>query len=96
MKNVEQMGNVAEFVENLERENSLNDWIMMGLRLSDGIDISSFSDIYNAELKSGKINYLFEEGLLKINDGKLKITKDGRIFSNLLIEKVTECVRLLN
>ncbi len=96
MNSVEQMGNVAEFVENLEKENSINDWIMMGLRLSDGIDISSFSEIYNAELNSDKINYLFEDGLLKIKDGKLKITKDGRIFSNLLIEKVTECVSLLN
>jgi coproporphyrinogen III oxidase-like Fe-S oxidoreductase len=69
---------------------------MMGLRLSEGIDINSFSEIYNAELNSGKINYLFEDGLLKIKDGKLKITKDGRIFSNLLIEKVTECVSFLN
>ena len=96
MSTVMQKGDVAEFTEQLQREDSLNDRIMMGLRLSDGIDINSFSKYYNADFKCDKIDYLFDDGLLAIDEGKLKITREGRIYSNLLIGKVTECVSLLN
>ncbi len=96
MSTVMQNGDVAEFTEQLQREDSLNDRIMMGLRLSDGIDINSFSKYYNADFNCDKIDYLFDDGLLAIDEGKLKITREGRIYSNLLIGKVTECVSLLN
>jgi len=96
MNNAINMGNVAEFMEDLDRENAINDKIMMGLRLSDGVDIENLSDIYNAEFNFNNLNHFFEEGLLEFIDGELKITKEGRIFSNLLIEKVTESLKLLN
>jgi len=96
MKSTEQREEVTEFTENLEKENSLNDWIMMGLRLSSGIDINLLKETFNAELNSGGINYLFEDGLLNIENEKLKITKDGRIYSNLLISKVTDSINFLN
>lgn len=95
MNTVMQRGDVAEFTETLEREDSLNDRIMMGLRLSDGIDINSFSKFYNADFNTGKIEYLLDDGLLAIDGSKLRITGKGKIYSNLLIGKVTECVNLL-
>ena len=59
--------NVTGFTETLEIENSLNDWIMMGLRLSEGIQVQNFSEVYNAELNTENINYLFEDGLLSLD-----------------------------
>jgi oxygen-independent coproporphyrinogen-3 oxidase len=86
----------SEFVETLERESSLFDWVMMGLRLSGGIEMDIMKQIYNAELDYNKIEYLFNDGMLNMDNGNLKITRKGRIYSNLLIGKVTDSINLLN
>lgn len=96
MKNAHEGIDTSAFTEKLEKENSLNDSLMMGLRLSGGIEMKHISEFYNTELDTNKINYLFNDGLLSIEDGRLKITEKGRIFSNLLIEKVTDSFVLLN
>ena len=96
MESALQGGNVTGFTETLEIENSLNDWIMMGLRLSEGIQVQNFSEVYNAELNTENINYLFEDGLLSLDCGRLSITDKGRIYSNLLIGKVTDSVVFLS
>ena len=82
-------GEVAGFTEDLDKETALNDRLMMGLRLSEGIVLADIKKEYGKEIDSDKISYLLKDGLMKIEQGKLKITKEGRIYSNLLIEKVS-------
>ena len=96
MKNALDGVDTSAFSEILEKENSLNDRLMMGLRLSEGIDLESLSGIYNAEFSVSPIEYLFQDGLLSLDAGKLRITEEGRIYSNILIGKVSDSVLFLN
>ena len=96
MKNALEGLDTSAFSEILEKENSLNDRLMMGLRLSEGIDLESLSGIYNAEFSIKPIEYLFQDGLLSLDGGRLRITEEGRIYSNILIGKVSDSVLFLN
>ena len=96
MKNALEGIDATAFSEMLEKENSLNDRLMMGLRLSEGIDLEGLCGIYNAEFDISSIENLFKDGLLSLEEGRLRITEEGRIFSNILIGKVSDSVLFLN
>lgn len=59
--------------------------VMLGLRMTDGIDIENFKKQYGVELLSkwGKeIERLQDAGLLVVNDGRMLLTTEGVLLSN--------------
>lgn len=81
----------AKYVEMIEGNGSAeamremidvpSEYIFLGLRLNDGIDIADYETRFGVSL-SDKIAVLSANDLVTILDGKLKLTRKGMLFSN--------------
>ena len=74
-----------EFSENLSKNDRINEFIMMGLRLNSGIDLGEFNKKFEEDFVS-----LYERetenniklGLIEVKGNKIKLTEKGRDLSN--------------
>ena len=78
------------FTELLSKEEALQDKIMMGLRLGEGISLTSFKERFGAKWYSDSLSALFKQGFLELSDNSLLLTKKGLLVSNELIMKVCD------
>ncbi|MFA6212928.1 MAG: radical SAM family heme chaperone HemW [Candidatus Obscuribacterales bacterium] len=79
---------VSEVIDSATR---IKEGIMLGLRLIEGIDLKQFEQDYKSDLlalQGPEIEYLCEQGLLELSDGKLKITRRGIPISNSIIGRL--------
>ena len=88
-------------IQNLEiisQSQLLEELILMGLRLSEGIDQSIFLRHMNRKISEifdlKKLGFLTDEGLLSIDDSRIKISKKGFLLTNRIITKVIESIQL--
>ena len=65
-----------------------DEYLMMGLRLSDGISIQRYNNILGEGLNSNKINYLTDIGMIVVNNDKLATTKAGKPLLNAIIREL--------
>ena len=83
-------GGLASFSEDqtLSRDELMNEYMMLGFRMTDGPDLEHFRKIYGAdaeELFSGKLKYLEGEGLIENRQSKtnpFRLTPKGLDFAN--------------
>lgn len=92
IRNVEE----AEFNKNRnieevqDLEMSQNEFMMLGLRKIDGVNISKFKEKYIQNpifLYKDKLNELVEEGLIEITLNNIKLTNKGLDLANLVFEE---------
>lgn len=85
----------AKYVETIENTGSarvtsedidhLSEFIFLGLRLEDGIDLAAFSSRFGIDLESkfdGEIADLSKAGLVEVVNGTFRLTRHGKLFSN--------------
>lgn len=77
--------NIIENVDKIDYNEQISEFIILGLRLLDGINLSEFrqkfkKDIF--ELFGGKIKKLLKKDLLSIEGDKLMLTTSGLDFAN--------------
>ncbi|WP_170790206.1 radical SAM family heme chaperone HemW [Ruegeria lacuscaerulensis] len=72
----------------LSPQDQANEYLMMGLRVSDGLDIDRYSALSSYELPHGKLNDLSEIGMVEVQDRRLKATKNGRAVLNAVIREL--------
>ncbi|MFA7338743.1 MAG: radical SAM family heme chaperone HemW [Candidatus Obscuribacterales bacterium] len=80
-----------EVSEIIDPKTRIKEGIMLGLRLIQGIDLEQFEQDYGINLlatQRGEIEYLCEQKLLELSDGKLKITPQGIPISNSIIGRL--------
>jgi coproporphyrinogen III oxidase-like Fe-S oxidoreductase len=80
-----------EVSEIIDPKTRIKEGIMLGLRLIQGIDLGQFEQDYGINLlatQKGEIEYLCEQKLLELSDGKLKITPQGIPISNSIIGRL--------
>lgn len=80
-----------EVSEIIDPKTRIKEGIMLGLRLIQGIDLEQFEQTYGINLlatQRGEIEYLCEQKLLELSDGKLKITPQGIPISNSIIGRL--------
>lgn len=74
-----------EFSENLSKNDRINEFIMMGLRLNSGIDLGEFNKRFEEDFLK---NYERETekniklGLIEVKENKIKLREKGRDLSN--------------
>jgi len=62
----------------LSRAEAADEYLLMGLRLAEGIDLSRFEILAGGPLASGQISHLAGHGLIEAtSDGRLRITRAG-------------------
>ena len=65
-----------------------NEYLMMGLRLSEGVSIKRYLDLNRAEKLSNKFNMLIDIHLLRAQDDRLYTTQRGRILLNAVLREL--------
>lgn len=74
-----------EFSENLSKNDRINEFIMMGLRLNSGIDLGEFNKKFEEDFVSlyeREIENNIKLGLIEVKGNKIKLTEKGRDLSN--------------
>ncbi|MGR3616098.1 MAG: radical SAM family heme chaperone HemW [Paracoccaceae bacterium] len=75
-------------VSPLTSKDSAHEYLMMCLRLSEGIDIDRFTRLAQSELSQDKISHLKEIGMIELQDNRLWVTKQGRPVLNAVIREL--------
>ena len=74
-----------EFSETLSKNDRMNEFIMMGLRLNSGIDLGEFNKKFEEDFVSlyeREIENNIKLGLIEVKGNKIKLTEKGRDLSN--------------
>ncbi|WP_299081170.1 radical SAM family heme chaperone HemW [uncultured Ruegeria sp.] len=72
----------------LSSQDQANEYLMMCMRLSEGLYIDRFEQLSGDSLSASKIDELSEMGMIKHQDGRLIATKDGRALLNAVIREL--------
>lgn len=65
-----------------------DEYLMMGLRVTDGIDLLRYENIAKSPLDKNKIGHLVDIGMVAIIDNKLIATPQGRPILNAIIREL--------
>ncbi len=93
---IEQDGNGLAEKTRVSRAAQIEEILMMGLRLSDGIRAADFVELTNMTLENAfaaeTIAHLTEQNLLALDDAGMRATPSGRLVLNSLIASVAEAM----
>jgi putative oxygen-independent coproporphyrinogen III oxidase len=78
-------GHGIEQDERLNPQSSADEYLLMGLRLAEGIDVMRLKAIDGRKLDDARLQQLEAQGLVKRTPGRLRATNAGRLVLNRLI-----------
>jgi oxygen-independent coproporphyrinogen-3 oxidase len=78
------------FTEWLSRDEAMEDRILMGLRLKEGISLINLEQKFGVGLSSDKLDYLMDKNFIQMSDNRLRLTGKGFLLSNEIILKVLD------
>ena len=88
IKRVAGDGNAVCVSYDLSRTTALEDTLLMGLRLSDGIGIEDVKKRFGCEPDASGLEYLESDGFILTDGGRLRLTAKGRVFTDELVARV--------
>ncbi len=74
----------------LARQDQANEYLMMGMRIREGLDIDRFNSLSDNPLPTNKIEDLISYGMVEVHENRLIATKDGRAVLNAVIRELLE------
>ncbi len=81
-------GQAVDFEESPDQATSIGETMMLGLRLSDGINLGDFENRYGVSLSeqfSKQLKYLKSEDLIEMNDSHIRLSKKGFFLADSVI-----------
>ncbi len=94
LKKVEESGAGIQKVEKISAEELLEELILMGLRLREGIENEIFQTHFERKFTEifdfQKLQILADQGLIEFSENQIKIPHQSRLLSNAIIKKVCE------
>ena len=88
MKRVTDDGSAVSASYDLSRTTALEDTLLMGLRLSDGVEIRDLKKRFGCEPDDSGLRYLQSDGFILTDGGRLRLTAKGRVFTDELVARV--------
>jgi oxygen-independent coproporphyrinogen-3 oxidase len=85
LESVATSGHGIEQDEVLTPQNSADEYLLMGLRLAEGIDVKRLRAIDGRKLDDARLQELEAQGLVKRTQGRLQATEAGRLVLDKLI-----------
>ena len=85
LESVATSGHGIELDERLSPQNSADEYLLMGLRLAEGIDVKRLKAIDGRKLDDARLQELEAQGLVKRTPGRLQVTDAGRLVLDRLI-----------
>ena len=86
---VETVGHGIETEESLAASEAADEYLLMALRLSEGVDLRRLAGIDGRVLPKARIEELAAEGLVERRDGTLRATPAGRLVLDRLLLELT-------
>ncbi|NIZ09632.1 radical SAM family heme chaperone HemW [Pseudooceanicola sp. HF7] len=83
-------GNADKLRDPLTGPEQAQEYLLMGLRLKEGIALSRFADLNGSALCQARMDELVEMDLLKQNNDLLAVTDQGRMVLNAVLDKLLE------
>jgi oxygen-independent coproporphyrinogen-3 oxidase len=96
MKYIELLsGNILPYEEiaKVSRKDAIKETIFLGLRMTEGIDLSKFYNEYGLDLR-GASDRLLKGGLMKVENGRIMLTGKGLKISNSAIVELFERLKI--
>lgn len=93
MKAVGEGRRPVEFTESLSREEAIEDEVIMGFRLREGIDFSALYGKYGVRPALDRIECLRDDGFVELSDDKIRLTKKGNLLSDEIIVRLVSSLR---
>ncbi|MBU6338363.1 MAG: coproporphyrinogen III oxidase [Rickettsiales bacterium] len=94
LKKVEEFGAGIQKEEKISTNELLEELILMGLRLKEGIDEEIFKIHFNKKLKDifnfEKLETLANQGLINLSENQIKIPDNKKLLTNPIIEKICQ------
>jgi len=81
-------GSGDKSVEALAPRDQANEYLMMGLRIRDGIDRARFESLAGQELRAQTLTHLQEIGMIHPPGPRIKVTDQGRMVLNAVIKEL--------
>lgn len=72
----------------LSPSDQASEYLMMGLRVTEGLDVDRYHSLSGARLPQDRLDYLTEIGMIKLNGGKVAPTRNGRAVLNAVIREL--------
>jgi len=88
IRRVKMTGAGYDAAEPLTQTAQAEEYVLMGLRIAEGISLRRFKDIAGTELPELVISDLISEGLLRQKGERISATDQGRLLLNAVIEKL--------
>jgi putative oxygen-independent coproporphyrinogen III oxidase len=85
LESVATSGHGIEQDEVLTPQNSADEYLLMGLRLAEGIDVNRLNSIDGRKLDDARLRQLEAQGLVKRSHDRLRATDSGRLVLDRLI-----------
>lgn len=79
-----------EYVTTISPLDQAKEYILMGLRISEGISLSRLDSICDHKIKNDNISHLTDLGLITLSNEKLSVNANGRLVLNRIIDKLLE------
>lgn len=73
-----------------ETIDAASEFIFLGLRLNNGINLGEFRGRFNIDLideYGDRLKSLMDDGLIELDSETLKLTQKGMLFSNLVFQE---------
>ena len=85
---VNENGTGIETLESLDAEDWSSEYLLMGLRIEDGISISHYEALSGTKLNPSELIPLIEDKLLIQEGDRLRATAEGRLLLNAVTERL--------
>jgi oxygen-independent coproporphyrinogen III oxidase len=93
VQRVQDTGSAVDFAEELSVEGQMGETVMLGLRMTEGLDMDRFRERYGVDLQSvysTELARFLEQGLIQMCGSHLRLTHRGTLLSN---EVMAEFIR---
>ena len=74
--------------EAIGREGEVTEFLLMGLRLAEGIDLKRYQVLSGKHIEPLKVDALREMGMVSVENQRLKATTKGRMVLNSVISEL--------
>ncbi len=84
------LSGIREEVESLSREDQMEEFMFLGLRKTEGISMNEFCEAFDRdvfEVYGPQIRKMEEQGLLIVQDGRIRLTERGTDVSNYVFSE---------
>ncbi len=73
------------FMEALTREDQITEFLLMGLRLKQGLDLARYKNLAGKDLPAKPRDQLIKDGLARIDNHHFALTAKGRLLLNTIV-----------